>query len=243
MATYKDVLAIAEKEVGVTECPAGSNNVKYNTKYYGGEVFGTAYQWCLVFCWYCFNQANASELFYGGQKTASCSTLMSYGKKHGNWVVSNYQPGDILFMNFSGKSNPQHAGIVVSVDENAVHTIEGNTSSSKDGSQSNGGAVARKTRPLSVIVGAYRPLYDSDKKREDKKVMIEARQIRKGSTGDAVRVLQAALNALQHSGLIVDGDFGALTEKALKQYQSEHKTVCGTVDGICGKKTWESLLS
>lgn len=238
MATYKDILSVLEKEVGVTEYPANSNNQKY------GEAYGlNGKPWCVITQWWAFSESNASTLFYGGQKTASCGALKSYAIQNSQWVTSGYSPGDIVMMNFDGKTDPQHAGFVVSVEGNVLNTIEGNTSFDEKGSQSNGGAVAKKQRKISVIVGAYRPQYDGNKKQEDKKVMIEARQIKKGSTGDAVKVLQSALNALQHARLTVDGDFGALTEKALKEYQSAHKLACGTSDGICGKKTWESLLS
>ena len=39
MATANEILAVARKELGVKESPANSNNVKYNTAYYGQEVW------------------------------------------------------------------------------------------------------------------------------------------------------------------------------------------------------------
>lgn len=57
--------------------------------------------------------------------------------------------------------------------------------------------------------------------------------LRKGSNGDDVRKLQAALH------IFIDGDFGALTETALKTYQKEHGLVA---DGICGPMTLASLI-
>jgi peptidoglycan hydrolase-like protein with peptidoglycan-binding domain len=56
--------------------------------------------------------------------------------------------------------------------------------------------------------------------------------LRKGSTGDDVRKLQAALH------LFIDGQFGKLTEAALKNYQKEHGLVA---DGICGAQSWKAL--
>ncbi len=41
MATVKDILAIARKELGTKESPANSNNVKYNTWFYGHAVRDT----------------------------------------------------------------------------------------------------------------------------------------------------------------------------------------------------------
>ena len=52
--TAADLLRIAAAQVGVKESPANSNNVKYNTWYYGKAVSGSAYPWCCVFCVWCF---------------------------------------------------------------------------------------------------------------------------------------------------------------------------------------------
>ena len=41
-----DVLKLAKKQVGVMEKPANSNNVKYNTWFYGHHVYGSDYSWC-----------------------------------------------------------------------------------------------------------------------------------------------------------------------------------------------------
>ena len=64
--TAETILALARKELGTAESPAGSNHVKYNTAYYGREVSGGAYPWCCVFLWWLFQTAGAPELFYGG---------------------------------------------------------------------------------------------------------------------------------------------------------------------------------
>ena len=138
MATAKDVTALAAGEIGVSESPAGSNTVRYNTEYYGRKVSGGAYPWCVVFLWWVFRQAGASGLFYGGGKTASCGTLRSYAKRHGQWVTADYRPGDILIYDFSGKqSTPEHAGILERVTRSGgLVAIEGNTSAADP---SNGG--------------------------------------------------------------------------------------------------------
>lgn len=57
---YKDVaqinrlLAIASGEVGMKEYPPNSNNVKYNTWFYGRQVQGANYPWCCAFISYLF---------------------------------------------------------------------------------------------------------------------------------------------------------------------------------------------
>lgn len=160
MATAQQLLDIARAELGTTESPAGSNNVMYNTAYYGREVYDglwdTEFPWCVVFLWWCFRQAGAAELFYGGSKTASCRQLLSYHKRQ---AVTDYQPGDIIFYNFHGKTTAEHVGICESAGGSSIVTIEGNTGVGND---ANGGAVMRRTRPLGQIVGAYRPAYEED---------------------------------------------------------------------------------
>lgn len=47
--------------------------------------------------------------------------------------------------------------------------------------------------------------------------------LKKGSTGDDVKALQAALNAVAKSGLPINGTFGAQTETAVKKFQTSAK--------------------
>lgn len=163
MARASELLALARGELGVKESPANSNNVKYNTAYYGREVHDTAietYAWCMVFIWWLFLQAGAPELFYGGGRTASCSALMSYAQAHGQWVTGDYRAGDIVILDIPGnKVRTDHCGIVVTPLTTGVRTIEGNTGAGND---ANGGTVMERTRPASWILGAYRPQYDTE---------------------------------------------------------------------------------
>lgn len=69
-------------------------------------------------------------------------------------------------------------------------------------------------------------------------VNIELSVLRKGSKGEQVKTLQRLLNAFG-SNLDVDGSFGSLTQSALKSYQGKNSL---QVDGICGEKSWGSLL-
>ena len=69
-------------------------------------------------------------------------------------------------------------------------------------------------------------------------VTIELSVLRKGSKGEQVKTLQRLLNAFG-SNLSVDGDFGSKTDSALRSFQ---KAKGLSVDGICGKNSWTSLL-
>ena len=155
--TAEKILEIARSQLGIKENPPNSNRVKFNTAYYGQEVSGSAYPWCCAFVWWVFREAGASGLFYGGKKTASCSTLLGFHKAQA--VRENYLPGDIIFFNFDGKRNTQHVGICEGWDGRYITTIDGNTAPTNE---ANGGAVMRRRRAKKYIVGAYRPAYEED---------------------------------------------------------------------------------
>jgi Putative peptidoglycan binding domain/D-alanyl-D-alanine carboxypeptidase len=62
-------------------------------------------------------------------------------------------------------------------------------------------------------------------------------KVRKGDTGEAVKQLQLHLN--RHGAqLVVDGDFGAKTDAAVRAFQQANGL---EVDGIVGDKTWAAL--
>ena len=63
--------------------------------------------------------------------------------------------------------------------------------------------------------------------------------LKRGSKGNEVKKLQKRLNELGY-GLTVDGDFGANTENAVKDFQNKNGL---SVDGVVGSKTWAKLNS
>ena len=159
------VIEVARGELGQTEDPAGSNRVKY------WDAYDKAFQgqpWCVSFLWWVFDKAGERMAFFGGGKTASCSILLRWYKEQGLTVpVEQVQVGDIVILNFHGKQEPEHCGLVVGRSDitdlstgipYSIWTIEGNTSAS-DGSQSNGGMVCEKIRYPRYIVAVCRPQY------------------------------------------------------------------------------------
>lgn len=71
--------------------------------------------------------------------------------------------------------------------------------------------------------------------------VMQVRVLRRGMSGADVKTLQAALIAYGCScgASGADGDFGAGTEAALKQFQTRYSL---GADGIAGKGTWGKLL-
>ena len=155
MATVSELLEIARRQIGVKESPPSSNNVRYNTWYYGREVSGAAYPWCMVFVQWVFDQAKVNLPI----RTASCGALMRAAQSAGQWVQADYRPGDVVIYDFPGGAKTDHCGIVEAVDGTYISAIEGNTSSASD---ADGGAVERRARKFAQIVGAVRPSYDKE---------------------------------------------------------------------------------
>ena len=79
--TPERMLELARAELETKEYPPGSNNVKYNTEYYGREVSGNNFAWCAVFTWWLFEQAGISGLYYGGKKTAYVPALLTWARQ------------------------------------------------------------------------------------------------------------------------------------------------------------------
>lgn len=154
--TADKVIEIAKREIGTVE--QSGNRTKYGKAYGMDGVY-----WCMIFVWWCFQQAGASSLFYGGGKCASCSQLMNWAKSQKKWVTGDYKAGDVLIYDFPGNAiKTDHTGICESWDGCYATAIEGNTSSGISGSQANGDGVYRKRRPKAHILGAYRPDYEED---------------------------------------------------------------------------------
>lgn len=64
--------------------------------------------------------------------------------------------------------------------------------------------------------------------------------IKRGCHGDSVRALQWCLNKLIDAKLVIDGNFGPATEKAVVEFQRKSGLV---TDGIAGRNTWNKIRS
>lgn len=154
MTTARDILTIAAREIGTKESPANSNRTKYG-KEYGMD----ANPWCAMFLWWVFAQADASKLYFGGNKTAYTPTLADWYRKNGAWY-STPKVGDLVF--FHNGTRICHVGLVESIQGGNITTIEGNTASGND---ANGGMVMRRARSQVgtknwYVAGYGRPFYD-----------------------------------------------------------------------------------
>lgn len=151
MTDLQRLLDWLDRQVGTTENPPGSNNVVYNTVYYGGPVSGAAYPWCCAFVWVGFSELGLSSLFCGGEKTAYCPFVVNWARQHGAWVTGGYRVGDLALYDWNGDGVADHIGVIVAVSGSQLTTIEGNVNE----------AVCRLTRSSAALLGACRPVWPS----------------------------------------------------------------------------------
>ena len=155
MTIAEQIIQTAEAEIGVTEWPSGSNKVKYNTWFYGREVSGDDYPWCMAYVQWVYDHAGYPLPY----KTASCAALLNWVKaNHPEWIIKEPVPGCVNIYNFG------HTGISIKDNGDGTLTaVEGNTSSTLAGSQSNGGGVFKVVRSKSKVTAYIWPFVGSSK--------------------------------------------------------------------------------
>lgn len=86
---------------------------------------------------------------------------------------------------------------------------------------------------------AAKPTTDKPDEKTETTYQLTLRTLSKGDDGADVLALQILLKGYGCNCGTVDGEFGSLTEAAVRKYQKEHGL---TVDGIAGPETMGSLL-
>ena len=148
------VLELCKAAVGYTE---GVNN---DTIY--GKWFGLNNQpWCAMSASKMFFDAGMIKNVANTKKGfASCDLWLKYLTKNNQIVpIGQAKAGDIVFFQFDDDAAPDHVGIVKGHNTTLkrLYVYEGNTSSGKAGSQSNGDGYYLKTRDYKTIMAVARP--------------------------------------------------------------------------------------
>ncbi len=247
--TVKDVLELAGSQIGVKATDIKC--CKYNKWYYGIDVSGSEYDWCVVFLQWLFYKLSASDMLL--IKTANVGSIAVEFKNKGKLVTKNYKAGDLVIFSWSGNKSTwisgvktlDHIGIIEKVNSDGTYTtIEGNTGSTKNGE------VKRCKRYASEISCACRPVYKAEPKIKFATYKLKMSKIWKDSDKnkkEQVIVLQALLFAFGYKGkdkkvLKLDGVFGENTEYALKTFEKAKGLDKHGVNGVCERAKWASLL-
>lgn len=227
MTQAEKIVSVAVSQIGEHEDPPGSNMTKY------GQAYGwNGVAWCCIFVWWCFKEAGLSNLFYNGNKTASCTALMKWAANNGLFVTKDFRKGDVFLYDYDNiPSDSEHTGIYTGERTGAAYiAVEGNYADK----------VARVTRDAKEIIGAFRPRWTEDPVAESG-VDLTLPELSKGDRNASVEAMQILLegNGYSCGRYGCDGDFGPDTEKALREYQQYRGL---SADGVCGEKTWRRLL-
>lgn len=141
--TIERLRAIERAQLGVEEAPPKSNNVKYNTDYYGRPESGENFKWCVVFQWWCFQKAEIPTSIF--PKSNRVFAVRDWFKQR-NRFFPTPMVGDLVIFSRS------HIGFVEKLlDRDRIQTIEGNSQN----------AVRRHIYPARApgIEGYCRPQY------------------------------------------------------------------------------------
>ena len=186
----------------------------------------------------------------------------NYFKQAGRWYTTP-EVGDVIYFYSSSMGRICHTGYVEAVDKDSkiVYTIEGNTNS--DGFATNGGCVARHSYSYKAVGGGNRvagfgrPRYDADVDTDGIFIKIgggnmtyRLDEVKIGSKGTSVLLLQEILKARGYYKGSLDKDFGDITDKAVRAYQADRIKAGakiggadGKPDGVVGSGTWHDLLA
>lgn len=246
--TAEDVLDTARDWLGCNEADGSHRQIidLYNAHKPLAQGYKVGYtdSWCDTFVSAVYIKLGAADLIGGTE----CGVERHVGlfKAAGIWYEDGTivpDPGDIIVFNWDQSSQPNdgyadHIGIVESVRDGVIHTIEGNAS----------GAVMRRTYKVGDgnIRGFARPAYGRRVQTEpqpqpqaptisttDRPLLVF------GSSGKDVVEAQHLLN-VHGADLDEDGYFGRLTRRAVIRYQNAFLLEeTGAVD----EGTWKSLLT
>jgi len=200
MTTVARVLAEAAAEIGYSEA-GHSNRTKYAQE--AGHPNGQA--WCATFVVAILRRCHVP--IPHGVSSPSSRTMITNAKKAGLGVRPvDIRPGDIIHT-WRGATIGKwlgHVGIVETVHNTTITTIEGNTNAA---GSATGGQVLRKTRPKSWwLLSAWRPHYAAvEPTRQILALPSGALATWTGQTRDDARVVVHIATIAQAQSLISQG--------------------------------------
>lgn len=118
--TASDMVAVAQSQIG---------NVG-GQPYWSWYGFGSRVEWCAIFASWCANQCGYIDAGIV-PKFAGCGVGVQWFQNRGQWLPGSAtpEPGMLIFFKWYGSDSSiaDHVGIVESVADGRVYTIEGNS--------------------------------------------------------------------------------------------------------------------
>lgn len=142
--TAADVIRVAQSQLGCTN----------GAKYFNELGYADGGAWCVAFVQWCMSKAGVNFPWPPPDKPSKRFVAWDYGDCP--WPINprDLQAGDGVSFDWDEDTSGDHVGIVKSVHDWGIVTIEGNTS---------GGVVAEKQRVWSVVICGIRPTYARSK--------------------------------------------------------------------------------
>ena len=158
MATGNDLLRVASKYLGYNRFDDPKPGTIFGRAF--AELHGEAYAasgvpYCDMLVTFCLREIGITN-FDSAYVPGRIATARARG-----WLVKREDalPGDLVCFDWDGDGVADHIGIVEIKYSWSYQTIEGNTSGSWRGSQSNGGGVYRRVRSFDTVIAVIRPPY------------------------------------------------------------------------------------
>ena len=119
--TASDMVAIAQSQIGQTG----------GQPYWSWYGFGSRVEWCAIFVSWCADQCGYIDRGIC-PKFSLCSDGVNWFQQRNQWLAGTETPSPGMIIFFDWADNGQdgvsdHVGIVASVENGTVHTIEGNS--------------------------------------------------------------------------------------------------------------------
>lgn len=207
------------------------------TTYCNDMGYNYRIEWCACFISWLAEKLGITDII---PIDMSCNSQIKKFKSMGVWHTDrNFQSGDIIYYDWDISGDADHVGIIEKVNVMSLTVIEGN-----NGNYPNDRVRRREiSSGSSLIFGYARPEYPSVtfRKSSANTINVFLPTLRKGDSGNSVKILQAFLIAYEYSTGTsgIDGEFGFDTESAVRQFQKNSGI---SADGIVGENTWSELL-
>lgn len=154
----QQAVKIALGFVGVTEHPPSSNRGPMVDKF-EAEFHIQGQPWCGCFVGYVAREAGAHPTDrivytpYIYEDACNHQNGLDHVVWHDTFKSGPAHSGDLVLYDFGGNAGIEHVGMLVKPwnGSGPLQTVEGNTSFGGGGSQDNGGAVARRSRDISLV--------------------------------------------------------------------------------------------
>ncbi len=128
----RDLIAVAETQLGYEESTQdfiidAAGNVQGYTRY--GDWWQEPYRdWCAMFVSFCLTRAGVPrDAFPQEASSADWIILLQSRELYDRAGEATPEAGDVIFFDLDGDGKADHVGVVTSVDESSVATLEGNS--------------------------------------------------------------------------------------------------------------------